>query len=104
MDSKPIKGSTQSRPDHKWRYNMISRQNTISKLLAAVGMTAILAVGAVTPSSAATSHLDYHARAYDSRAYDSRGDDALPRSVARQRSGGGHVPNEAPAQHPRLPR
>jgi len=50
---------------------MTSRKNTISRVLAAVGVTAILAVGAVTPSSAATTGRGYtadHARAYHARA------------------------------------
>jgi hypothetical protein len=84
---------------------MTIRKNTVSRLLAAVGMTAVVVAGAVTPSSAAsTKHARhagaYDARAYDARAYAGRASVALPRSVRRQRSGGGYFAHGAPDDPP----
>jgi hypothetical protein len=84
---------------------MISRMNTVSRLLAAVGITAVVAVGAATPSLAATTHRPHHAGAYDARAYDARAYDerpsvALPRAEARQPSGGGYFAHGAPDDPP----
>ena len=79
---------------------MISRKNTISTLLTAVGVTAMLAVAAATPSLAAKAHRGYQARAYDARAYDAWGYDAWgygarTRADARQRRGGGYFAHGA---------
>jgi hypothetical protein len=79
---------------------MTSRKDTISGLFAAVGITAILAVGAATPSLAAKAHRGYHARAYggwgySARAYNAWGYGALPRSERRQRRGGGYFAHGA---------
>ena len=84
---------------------MISRKNTISRLLTAVGVTAILGVGAATPSLAAKAHRGYQARAYDARAYDAWGYDAWgygarTRADARQRRGGGYFAHGAPDNPP----
>jgi hypothetical protein len=79
---------------------MTSRKNTISGLLAAVGVTAILAVGAATPSFAAKAHRGYQARAYDARAYDAWGYGARTRADARQRRGGGYFAHGAPDDPP----
>ena len=79
---------------------MTSRKNTVSRLLAAVGVTALVAVGTITPSLAATTtKRAHHARAYDARDYDARASAALPRSE-RQRSGGGYFAHGAPDDPP----
>jgi hypothetical protein len=62
------------------RDDMTIKMNTLSRLLAAVGMTAVLAVAAAAPASAAK-NTRAQARAYDTSAY-ARYD--LPRSVRRQ--------------------
>jgi len=89
---------------------MTIRKNTVSRLLAAAGVTAVVAVGAVTPSLAASTKRAHHERAYDARAYDARAYDAraydarasaaLPRSVRRQPSGGGYYAHGAPDDPP----
>ena len=76
------------------------RKNTVSRLLAAVGVTAVLALGAVSPSLAASTKRAPHAQAYDARAYDARASAALQRSVPRQRSGGGYFAHGAPDDPP----
>ena len=78
---------------------MTSRKNTVSRLLAAVGVTALVAVGTITPSLAATTNRAHHAQAYDARAYDARASVALPRSE-RQQSGGGYFAHGAPDDPP----
>jgi hypothetical protein len=85
---------------------MISRKNTISRLLTAVGVTAILAVGAATPSLAAKVNRGYQTQAYDARAYyawgyyDAWGYGARTRADARQRRGGGYFAHGAPDDPP----
>jgi hypothetical protein len=89
---------------------MTIRKNSVSRLLAAVGVTAIVAVGAVTPSLAATTNRAHHARDYDAGAYDARANDArahdlrtspaLPRSEQRQWNGGGYFAHGAPDDPP----
>jgi hypothetical protein len=75
----------------------MSTSNTLSRSLAAIAVTAVLAVGAVTPSLAATTNRAHHAAAYDAQAYDAH---ALPRSEMRQRSGGGYFAHGAPDDPP----
>jgi hypothetical protein len=80
-------------------------KDTISRLLAAVGVTAVVVVGAVTPSLAASTKRAHHAPAYDARAYNAwayngRASGAAPRSVRRQRSGGGYFAHGAPDDPP----
>jgi hypothetical protein len=77
---------------------MIISKNTVSRLLAAVGVTAVLAVGAVTPSLAATTNRAHHARTYDARAYDARASVAQP--AFPQRAGGGYFAHGAPDDPP----
>jgi hypothetical protein len=80
---------------------MMSRKDRLSRLLAAVGMTAVLAVGAVTPSLAATTHRHYRADAYNARAYDARGSFVQPRAEQRQwNGGGGYFAHGAPDDPP----
>jgi hypothetical protein len=84
---------------------MTIRKDTVSRLLAAVGVTAVVVVGAVSPSLAASTKRAPHARAYDSRAYDAqayagRASRGVPRSVWRQRSGGGYFAHGAPDDPP----
>jgi len=75
----------------------MSISNTLSRSLAAIAVTAVLAVGAVTPSLAATTNRAHHSGAYDAQAYDAQ---ALPRSELRQRSGGGYFAHGAPDDPP----
>jgi hypothetical protein len=84
---------------------MTIRKNTVSRLLAAVGMTAVVVVGAVSPSLAASTKHAHHARTYDSRAYDAQAYDgrasaALPRSERRQPNTGGYYAHGAPDDPP----
>jgi hypothetical protein len=79
---------------------MTNRKNMVSKILATFGVTALVAVGVVTPSAAATSKRVHHTRAYDARAYNAQASVALPRAVARQRTGGGYFAHGAPDDPP----
>jgi len=78
---------------------MTSRKNTVSTLLASVGVAAVLAIGAVTPSLAATTRIQ-HTRAYDARAYDAQAYAAVPRAERRQQSGGRYFAHGAPDDPP----
>ena len=74
---------------------MTIRKNTVSRLLAAVGMTAVVVVGAVSPSLAASTKHVHHARTYDARAYDARASAAVPRSVRQQPNTGSYMRYES---------
>jgi hypothetical protein len=65
---------------------MTINKSTMATLLAAAGLATVFATGMVTPTLAATKHVQ-HARTYDSRAYNAYA--AQPRSERRQRPGGG---------------
>jgi hypothetical protein len=77
---------------------MTSRKNTVSTLLASVGVAAVLAIGAVTPSLAAATRIQ-HTRAYDARAYDAQAYAGVPRAE-RQLSGGRYFAHGAPDDPP----
>jgi hypothetical protein len=77
---------------------MAIKKNTLLRLLASVAVTAVVAVGAVTPSLAATTNRA-HARTYDARAYDAQASVALPRAE-HQRPGGGYFAHGAPDDPP----
>jgi hypothetical protein len=78
---------------------MTIRKDTVSRLLAAVGVTAVVVVGAVSPSLAASTKRAHSARAYDARAYDARAYSGRAYSV-RQRRGGGYFAHGAPDDPP----
>jgi hypothetical protein len=82
-------------------------KNTTSKVLAAAGPTAALAVGTVVPSSAGTNNRAHHSRAYGARAYSGRTIMQAPAydlraygEVARKRNGGGYFAHGAPDDPP----
>ena len=84
---------------------MTIRKNTVSRLLAAVGVTAVVVAGAVSPSLAASTKHAHYARTYDSRAYDAQAYDgrasaAAPRSVRQQPNTGGYYAHGAPDDPP----
>jgi hypothetical protein len=78
---------------------MTIRKNTVSGLLAAVGLAAVVVAGAVTPSLAASTKRAHNARAYDARAYDARAYSGWA-SSRPQRRGGGYFAHGAPDDPP----
>src|SRR3981189_2508979 len=84
---------------------MTIRTNTEPRLLAPVGVTAVVPAGPARPSLAASTKHAHHARTYDSRAYDAQAYDgrasaALPRSERRQPHTGGYYAHGAPHNPP----
>jgi hypothetical protein len=77
------------------------KKDTLLGLLASVAVTAIVAVGAVTPSLAAT-QTRVHARTYDAQAYDAQASVAL-RCHAPSVSGAAATSRTAPPTIRRAP-
>jgi hypothetical protein len=70
----------------------------MTKLIAAVGLTALVAVGAITPSAAATTKRTHQSQAYDASAYAS--DSGALRSEQRPRNTGRYFAHGAPDDPP----